>query len=494
MFIKVFLSIFVLYFLPQSVVFSQDKNKVIISAEDKKKSILRAIVDETNKNKMPKYIKFLDILPKAIEVDESLKNAMLNYDASIDDAKASRSVIYPDATLTLIGQEQDDVKPDAANDNYTQRELKFEVKQSLYDFGENKADIATSDLQSKQKFLAINGARNAAILGAAQSYIGLKGAYSQLKIAIQSEARLKKQTGLQDYRVRRGAAVASDVLQAKNALAGAVAGRVMAQGNYELAINDFETKFDFVPDSPDLLLSINIPNMLIPKSRKDFKNAVFKNGDQFKQAKIAHEIAQIAAKKAFAENFLPSLDLTGTAHFKDNNAGTRGGKTEYIAKVELTYPIELFGTQINKYNSSISTGKAASITFRQAKRGVDNSVNSSWINYVNTKMNQSNVINQVEISRQFLKNAQMAVKKGRGQMNLIVNAQNAYVNAQKSLERTNTNFAVQVYTMLSQMGSLSVKKLQDAEKAEIDIRKEQINQRNKKIREFKENLKKKKVN
>jgi len=188
------------------------------------------------------------------------------------------------------------------------------------------------------------------------------------------------------------------------------------------------------------------------------------------------------------------LDLTGTAHFKDNNAGTRGGKTEYIAKVELTYPIELFGTQINKYNSSVSSGKAAAITFRQAKRSVDNSVNSSWINYVNTKMNQSNVINQVEISRQFLKNAQMAVKKGRGQMNLIVNAQNAYVNAQKSLERTNTNFAVQVYTMLSQMGSLSVKKLQDAEKAEIDIRKEQINQRNKKIREFKENLKKKKAN
>ena len=74
-------------------------------------------------------------------------------------------------------------------------------------------------------------------------------------------------------------------------------------------------------------------------------------------------------------------------------------------------------------------------------------------------MNQSNVINQVEIARQFLNNAQIAVKKGRGQMNLIVNAQNAFVNAQKSLERTNTNFAVQIYTMLSQMGALSVKNL-----------------------------------
>ena len=473
--------------------YAQDK-KTIMSNEDKKKIILRAIANETKKSKQPKieYIKFLDILQKAIEIDESLKNATLNYQASKDDAIASRSAIYPSATLTLTGQEQDDVKPDAENDNFTQREIKFEVKQSLYDFGKNKADIATSDLQSKQKFLAINGARNSAILGAAQSYIGLKGAYSQLKIAIESEGRLKKQTGLQDFRVRRGAAVASDVLQAKNALAGAVASRVMAQGNYELAINDFETKFDYIPENPDLLLPINIPNTLIPTSRKSFKDAVFKNGDQYKQAKITYEIAQIAANKALAENFLPSLDLTGTAHFKDNNAGTRGGKTEYIAKVELTYPIELFGTQINKYNSSITSGKAAAVTFRQAKRGVENSVNSSWISYINTKMNQSNVINQVEIARQFLNNAQMAVKKGRGQMNLIVNAQNAFVNAQKSLENTNTNFAVQIYTMLSQMGSLSVKNLQNAAQAEIDIRKKQIKERNKKIKKFKENLKKNK--
>ena len=494
MFKRILIIFSLLYFFPQSFVCAQEKKVPVISVVDKKKAILRAIANETRKSKQPKieYIKFLDILPKAIEVDESLKNAKLNYEASQDDAIASRSAIYPDATLTLTGQEQDDVKPNAANDNFTQREIKLEIKQSLYDFGENKAAIATSDLQSQQKFLTINGARNSAILGAAQSYIGLKGAYSQLKIAIESEGRLKKQTGLQDYRVRRGAAVASDVLQAKNALAGAVAARVMAQGNYELAVNDFETKFDFIPENPDLLLPINIPNTLIPKSRKDFKDAVFKNGDQYKQAKIAHEIAQITADKALAENFLPSLDLTGTAHFKGNNAGTRGGKTEYIGKIELTYPIELFGTQINKYNSSITKGKAASITFRQAKRSVENSVKSSWISYVNTKMNQSNVINQVEIARQFLNNAQISVKKGRGQMNLIVNAQNAFVNAQKSLESTNTNFAIQIYTMLSQMGSLSVKNLQNAAQAEIDIRKKQIKERNEKIKKFRENLKKNK--
>ena len=128
-------------------------------------------------------------------------------------------------------------------------------------------------------------------------------------------------------------------------------------------------------------------------------------------------------------------------------------------------------------------------------------MNSNWINYLNSKMNQSNVANQVEIARQFLTNAQIAVKQGRGQMNLVVNAQNALVNAQKSLESTNTNFAVQIYSMLSDMGSLSVKNLQKAVEDDLKMRKQRMEtqmkinkqrmeERNKKIREFQKNLKK----
>ena len=116
-------------------------------------------------------------------------------------------------------------------------------------------------------------------------------------------------------------------------------------------------------------------------------------------------------------------------------------------------------------------------------------------------MNQSNVANQVEIARQFLTNAQIAVKQGRGKMNLVVNAQNALVNAQKSLESTNTNFAVQIYSMLSDMGSLSVKNHQKAVEDDLKMRKERMEtqmkinkqrmeERNKKIKEFQENIKK----
>ena len=406
-----------------------------------------------------KKIMFLDLLPKAIEIDQSLASAKLSYKAATENAKASRSSIYPDATITMSSKEQDDVKIDAVNDQYTQREIKLEINQSLYDFGEKRADIDISDLRAELTQLSINSARNNSILGAAQSYIRLKGANTQLNIALDSEKRLKKQTGLQDFKVKKGAAVATDVLQAKNALAGAISRKVFAQGNFELAINDFETKFGFIPKDIDNLQPINVPTKLIPKNKDDFRNAVYKSGDQNKQSKLTYKISEITKDKSFAQNFLPSLDFTSSAHYKQNDSGTRGGKTEYIAKVELTLPIELFGTQINKHNSNLASYDVSRISYNQSRRNLDNMINSSWISYINSKMNQSNIVNQVEIARQFLNNSQAAVKKGRGEMALIVNAQNALVNAEKSLESTNTNFALQIYSMLSQMGKLSVKTL-----------------------------------
>ena len=53
---------------------------------------------------------------------------------------------------------------------------------------------------------------------------------------------MKKQTGLQDYRVARGAAVGSDVLQAKNALLRQPLA-VAAQGALEASKITFKSKF-----------------------------------------------------------------------------------------------------------------------------------------------------------------------------------------------------------------------------------------------------------
>ena len=203
----------------------------------------------------------------------------------------------------------------------------------MWDFGEAASAIKTAGLTSEQAKLAIGAATNSAILQAAQSYTGLKRAHAQYRISLQAELNMKRQTGLQDYRVARGAAVGSDVLQAKNALASATTGRVAAQGALEASKISFKAKFGMLPDKIDLLLPIQVPRSLTPTSLADFENALFRDGDAMKGAQIAYDMAVITRDTSFASSFLPKFELTGEINAKDDASGTRGGKTEYIGRL-----------------------------------------------------------------------------------------------------------------------------------------------------------------
>ena len=206
-------------------------------------------------------------------MDKDIEIAQLGFDAALETAKAARSSWYPKADITLNQAEQYDVKPagtnagatspgmtgangtGSSNQRYNPTEAKLKITQKLWDFGETSSDIKTSDLTSDLAELSLRAAQNGAIFKAAQAYIELKKAHAQFKIASESENQFKKQTGLQDFRVARGAAVGTDVLQAKNALAGAVTASCR-EGALRRARSVFETTFGELPTNVDALLLI----------------------------------------------------------------------------------------------------------------------------------------------------------------------------------------------------------------------------------------------
>jgi adhesin transport system outer membrane protein len=300
---------------------------------------------------------------------------------------------------------------------------------------------------------------------------------------------LKKQTGIQDFRLNRGASVGTDVLQAKNALAGATTARVAADGAYRIASSKFRSVFGDLPANVDALLPIQIPNLLIPKTEEEFKAAVMKNGDQLLRARTSYDMAMVNRDKSVASNFLPEFNFTAEMNYKGDAGGTLGGKNEAIAKVEMTWPIELFGTQMNTHRASMLSSKAAAVSYAQAKKGIEDGVSNGWIGYRLAKLNRANVQNQVKIAEQFLRLSQMEVKKGRGKMTLVVNAQSALINARKSLQGNTSDHAVQVYNILAQMGELSVAKLEDASVKESEMIKKSMDDYKKKVAEAQEKAK-----
>ena len=186
---------------------------------------------------------------------------------------------------------------------------------------------------------------------------------------------------------------------------------------------------------------------------------------------------------------LPEFKLTAEANYKGDASGTLGGKTEYIGKVELTWPIELFGTQLNSYRASKLNGRSATITYAQAKRSVEDQINSAWNSYELAALNRANVQNQVVIAEQFLRLAQIEVQQGRGQMMMVMNAQNALINARKSLQDNTSDHAVQVYNLLAQMGKLTVENLEMSAQQEDEARQAALEEYKKRVEEAQQKAK-----
>ena len=74
------------------------------------------------------------------------------------------------------------------------------------------------------------------LLEGAQAYLNVLKANEKLQYAFRSEESIKKQTGIEESLVERGAGLSSDVLQAKQQLAGARALLDTAEVYFNLAV------------------------------------------------------------------------------------------------------------------------------------------------------------------------------------------------------------------------------------------------------------------
>ena len=93
------------------------------------------------------------------------------------------------------------------------------------------------------------------------------------------------------------------------------------------------------------------------------------------------------------------------------------------------------------------------------------------------------------VTEQFLRLAQAEVQQGRGQMMMVMNAQNALVNARKALQDNTSDHAVQVYNLLAQMGKLTVENLETSAQQEDEAREAALEEYKKRVEEAQEKAK-----
>ncbi len=120
---------------------------------------------------------------------------------------------------------------------------KVTLKQLITDFGKTSSDIRKAELDLETKNIDLESAKQKVLLDGVKAYVNLLSAMEELRDSKRSEANIKKQTGMEQARVKVGSGYSTDVLRSKGKLAGANAKTATKQGALVNAQNKFRAVF-----------------------------------------------------------------------------------------------------------------------------------------------------------------------------------------------------------------------------------------------------------
>lgn len=336
------------------------------------------------------------------------------------------------------------------------RTLTASVTQKIWDFGSTNSAIRSGELTVRQSQAAMDTARQALLLEALTAHLNLVSAAEVVRYARESEANIKKQAELEDAKVQRGSGFSTDVLQAKAQLAGAQARRVQAEGALRVAQNRYQAVFGAMPTDMEGLERLATPADMIPASLEEAVKVALEENPLLISTRFSGELARETIVKTEADSFAPVVNGVLTSNNYRDYAGTVGDKYEQLAKVELSYSINLGLTALNTLKAAESTHAGLNQRLIDAERQIEESTRNAWTQLLTARENAELLRNQANITGEFLEDARKERALGRRSLIDVLSNETELINASSAASQAEMSVVVASYTLLSAMGRLEL--------------------------------------
>ncbi len=386
-----------------------------------------------------------------------LKATAAEVEASRQSMLAARKANYPTVDITAFyGYERQNKGEGTADTNMPTREFDLKVTQPLTDFGATEASETQAELALEQIEAVYDGTVQGVLLEGISAYYQFSATRQALLYARQSEQNIKRQSRLEDARVKRGGGLATDLLQAKAQLAGATARRIRAEGAFEAASYRYLAVFGTLPP-PTLHDGAILPvaEGKLPSTLEAGVDLALKSNPQLEASRLAAEIARNETKRQAASGYYPELNLIAESKWKRDVAGTIGFKGEQIVRMELTFPFNLGGTAIDSVNASKHAYLASAQRQDEARTLVRERVQSAWRQIETARLTASQLRNQAELAAAFLDLARKERKLGNRSLTEVLAGETALADARADAVTAENNLAIAAYTLLSAIGTLT---------------------------------------
>lgn len=363
---------------------------------------------------------------------------------------------FPQANVTAYAGKQRRENADTLITRLTAQELDLQITQLIWDFGESNAEIREARLRHERSRELLESTLQEIILEGVTAYLNLKRAEEVMKYATQSEANIKRQTEMENTRVKKGLGYSTDVLQAKTQLLGAQARRVRAEGGVIRARNRAVAVFNRPADTISALPMVATPFGLLPATLKEAEQIALETNPTLRASLINVRIAKERVAGDRAKGFFPTLNAVLESQYKDNVDGIRNYRDERIAKIELTFPFNLGFTSLNSLEAARQDNRAASEQYEHNKDLIMEDTNNAWNDLDTARRNAELLRDQADIVAEFLILARKEQQMGRRSLLDVLAGETSLINAQSDAAVAESEIAVSAFTLLQAMGKLDI--------------------------------------
>ncbi|MEC9022106.1 MAG: TolC family protein [Pseudomonadota bacterium] len=440
--------------------YAEKKNGNLIIAQAASKSgatqtVSKAGKTDGSKSKQKKPLKFQDLIKVKIENSKGLKTAALGVKSARAQVAVARAKWLPTLDLTVDVGHEDQVKPNAADTSEEFDELGIEIKQKLFDFGKTSNDVAVSKIAADNAQLAYQQNLQTTILTGLQVYTSLIAASEGLRFANASETRLKKAFGTEEFRVRRGSGLRSDLLQVRRQLAGARRTSLNAQLAFNSALDQFRTFYEINEVNVGQLSYPKINQKVIPKKLDGVIAKALKSPTSI-QRQSSVKSARLAYENSKTTLWLPTFDLTLSAKRKDDVGGTVDRKNEVMAKVTMKYPLFTGGTHLIGSQNAYRSLETAQLSADDFIWNLKSQVRNQWRQYLNSQTNYNFASNEANIAFDFYKIVEKERAMNKRSVFELISAELAYYSAEMARNGARSGVVTSQAALLATMGELDV--------------------------------------
>lgn len=209
------------------------------------------------------------------------------------------------------------------------------VTQNLWDgqlknFSKQGAEIGEDVAKTNLRSTTQNLQQEASL-----AYIDVIRQAGLVEIAREDEATIALQLNLEDERVQKGGGTAVDVLFAKTRLQLSKERRIVFEGALRDAITRYAQVFGY-PTLPNDLKDPETPVFMVPDTIADAIRAALRDNPLIDSSNKQVDLARVGTRTARTD-FLPSVNLVGTANYEDDREGTIGDRRDWSVAVQATW-------------------------------------------------------------------------------------------------------------------------------------------------------------